>query len=250
MNSALLEKIGLSKGEIKVFLALNRLGESTVGKIVSESEVSKSKVYDILEKLIRKGLAGYIVREDTKYFFVNNPHTLLDFVVEKENQIKKVKSDVENLLPSLEAQRATFSASRFAEIYEGYNGLKSIRMELLESMRSGEELLVLGAPRVANEKMEGWLLDFHKVRLKKKVSMKIIYNENVHDFGSKRERMKLTQVHYMPNNISTPTWVDVFPNAVFIGIITSKPVAFVVRDKEAADSFRNYFNLLWGISVK
>ncbi|MFA6398795.1 MAG: helix-turn-helix domain-containing protein, partial [archaeon] len=73
MNSALLEKIGLSKGEIKVFLALNRLGESTVGKIVSESEVSKSKVYDILEKLIRKGLAGYIVREDTKYFFVNNP---------------------------------------------------------------------------------------------------------------------------------------------------------------------------------
>ncbi|MFA6399254.1 MAG: polysaccharide biosynthesis protein, partial [archaeon] len=167
-----------------------------------------------------------------------------------ENQIKKVKSDVENLLPSLEAQRATFSASRFAEIYEGYNGLKSIRMELLESMRSGEELLVLGAPRVANEKMEGWLLDFHKVRLKKKVSMKIIYNENVHDFGSKRERMKLTQVHYMPNNISTPTWVDVFPNAVFIGIITSKPVAFVVRDKEAADSFRNYFNLLWGISVK
>jgi len=250
MNTALLEKIGLSKGEIKVFLALNRLGESTIGKIVSESEVSKSKVYDILEKLIRKGLIGYIVREDTKYFFLNNPNTLLDFVVEKENQVKKVKLEVESILPQLAAQRAAFSAHRFAEIYEGYNGLKSIRMELLEGMRSGEELLVLGAPRIANEKMEGWLLDFHKVRIRKKVSMKIIYNENARDFGAKREKMKFTEVHYMPNNISSPTWVDVFPNAVFIGILTSKPVAFVVRDKEAADSFRNYFDVLWGVSVK
>jgi sugar-specific transcriptional regulator TrmB len=248
MDFAFLESIGLSKGEIKVFLALNKLGDSSVGKIVDESEVSKSKVYDILEKLIRKGLVGYIFREEVKHFFINNPSTLLDYVNEKENQIKKVKTQVENLIPKLQIQREAFSTNRFAEIYEGFNGLKSIRMELLESMKQNEELLVLGAPRIANEKMEGWLLEFHKLRIKKKVSMKIIYNQDAHYYSEKREKMKLTEVKYMPAGISSPTWIDVFPNAVFIGILTSKPVAFVVRDKEAADSFRNYFQLLWKIS--
>lgn len=248
MDFDFLEKIGLSKGEIKVFLALNKLGDSSVGRIVDESEVSKSKVYDILEKLIRKGLVGYIFKEEVKHFFINNPNTLLDYVNEKENQIKKVKTQVESLMPKLLTQREAFSVNRFAEIYEGFNGLKSIRMELLESMKVNEELLVLGAPRIANEKMEGWLLEFHKTRIKKKVSMKIIYNQNAHDYSEKREKMKLTQVKYMPSGITSPTWIDVFPNAVFIVILTSKPVAFVVRDKEAADSFRNYFELLWKIS--
>ena len=52
MDETLLEKLGLTKGEIKVYLALNKLGESSIGPIGKESKVSKSKMYDILDKLI------------------------------------------------------------------------------------------------------------------------------------------------------------------------------------------------------
>jgi sugar-specific transcriptional regulator TrmB len=251
MDELLLEKIGLSRGEGKVFLALNRIGDSSIGKIVEESAVSKSKVYDILDKLVKKGLIGYAVRSGIKYFFVNSPHTLLDYVNEKEKQVSALKAQVVSELPSLEKQRKSFSSNRVAEIFEGINGIKSIRMELLNEMPSGSELLVLGAPRVYNERMEGWLLkEFHTTRRRHNVSMRIIYNSDTRDYGAKRERMKLTRVKYLPNDLSNPTWVDVFKNALLIVIFTQKPVAFVVRDKEATESFRSYFELLWNISVK
>ena len=59
----LLEELGLTKGEIKVYLTLLKLGETTTGKIVEEAGISSGKIYEILEKLIRKGLASFIIKE-------------------------------------------------------------------------------------------------------------------------------------------------------------------------------------------
>ena len=63
MDNHLLEKLGLTKGEIKIYFALNELGKATVGPIGEKSKVSKSKIYDILNKLIEKGLVGYIIQQ-------------------------------------------------------------------------------------------------------------------------------------------------------------------------------------------
>ncbi len=245
MNEALLEKLGLTKGEIKVYLALNKLEEASVGPIGKESKVSKSKIYDILDKLIEKGLAGYISREGTKYYLANDPHMILDYVHKKEEELKKTKSEVELIIPQLSLQRATADKKRVAEIYEGFNGMKAIREELISSLGSGEDFLVLGAPKIANERWESWLLNFHKRRIERKVQMKIIYNSDAKDFGEIRKKMKLTQVRYLPNKMVSPNWIDIFPNAVLFVILLDNPLAFVVRDRELAKSFKNYFEIMW-----
>ena len=71
--------IGLTQREVKVYLALLKLGESTTGKIIQESGISSGKIYEILEKLIGKGLASYTIKEKTKYFI--SLANLNDFVV-------------------------------------------------------------------------------------------------------------------------------------------------------------------------
>ena len=58
----------------------------------------------------------------------------------------------------------------------------------MASLKAGETLFVLGAPKVANAKLEGWFLDFHKRREQK--GMKIIYNPNARKYGKIREEMK------------------------------------------------------------
>ena len=118
MDETLLEKLGLTKGEIKVYLALNKLSESTVGPIGKESKVSKSKIYDILDKLIEKGLVGYVVKSGTKYFLANDPHLILEYIERKENELDKTKKEVvTEVLPQLMLQRASASKRRIAEIY-------------------------------------------------------------------------------------------------------------------------------------
>ena len=163
MDETLLEKLGLTKGEIKVYLALNKLGESSIGHIGKESKVSKSKMYDILDKLIEKGLVGYITKEGTKYFMANDPHMILEYIEKKEDELGNTKKEVvAEVLPQLMMQRASVSKKRVAEMYEGLNGIKAIREELMLTFNAGATLLVLGAPKVANVKWEGWFLDFHK----------------------------------------------------------------------------------------
>ena len=54
MNIKILEEIGLTPGEIKVYLALLKIGQSSTGAIANESQVSRSKIYTILDKLAKK----------------------------------------------------------------------------------------------------------------------------------------------------------------------------------------------------
>ncbi len=245
MDETILEKIGLTRGEIKVYLALNKLGETTISPIVSESKVSKSKIYDILEKLIGKGLAGYIIKNGTKYFTANDPKMIIEYLRKQEDELLTAKKQVEQILPQLLLERATASHKKVAEIYEGFHGIKAIREELILKMHKGSTLLVLGAPKIANEKWEGWLLDFHKRRIARGIKMKIIYNANAAEFGNVRKKMHLTAVKYLPDKLVSPNWIDIFDDAVLFTIILSTPIAFIVRDKELAESFRSYFEIMW-----
>lgn len=248
MDEVLLEKLGLTKGEIKVYLALNKLEEATVGPIGKHSKVSKSKIYDILDKLIEKGLVGYITKEGTKWFTANDPHMMLEYVAKKEDELEKTKAEINQLIPQLIMQRSTAKKQRVAEIYEGFHGLKAIREELMQAFKPGDTFLVWGAPKIANEKWEAWFLDFHSKREKRKVKMKILYNANVRVYGEIRKRWKYTQVKYLPNKLISPTWIDIFPEAILLVVILKQPLAFVVRDKELAKSFKAYFELMWKIS--
>lgn len=249
MDETLLEKLGLTKGEIKVYMALNKLGESSIGPIGKESKVSKSKIYDILDKLIEKGLVGYITKDGTKHFSANDPHMILGYISRKEDELERTKTEVNAILPRLMMERASVSEKRIAELYEGYQGIKAIREELMQTFKANDTLFVLGAPKIANVKWEGWFLDFHKRRVEKKIGLQIIYNADAKEYGEIRTKMQFTEVRYLPNKLVSPNWIDVFPEAVLFVMILQTPIAFVVRDKELANSFRAYFEIMWKNSL-
>ena len=61
MEKELLD-LGFNKNEIKVYLALLKLGVSSVSEISKTSNVDRTLIYGILDKLIEKGLVGSIVK--------------------------------------------------------------------------------------------------------------------------------------------------------------------------------------------
>ena len=108
--------------------------------------------------------------------------------------------------------------------------------------------MVLGAPKIANEKWESWFLNFHKRRIERKIKLEIIYNSDALKYGEIRKKMELTKVRYLPNNLVSPNWVDVFPTAVLFVAILDTPIAFLIRNKELAESFASYFKIMWNNS--
>ena len=97
-----LKQMGLTEGESKTYLSLLKIGSSTVGPIVKDSRISYSKIYDVLNRLLDKGIISYTIREKTKYFQAANPNRLLDYLEKQQNQIKSNKKILKEIIPDLQ----------------------------------------------------------------------------------------------------------------------------------------------------
>ena len=82
----ILKELGLSQSEIRVYLALLELGDSTRSDIVNKSGIAGSKVYDILEKLKDKGLISIYDQNKVRHFKPINPKQILNYVEEKKDE--------------------------------------------------------------------------------------------------------------------------------------------------------------------
>ncbi len=249
MDTRILEEIGLTKTEIKIYLALLRLGQSTTTNIVRDSRVHASKVYEFLDKLIQKGLVSYVIKNNKKHFSASEPSYLTEFLREKERKIKEQEREILNLMPKLKSLRKEEKEKIKSETYEGIGGLKSVYEKILTTLNNKETQYIIGAPRTGNELIEGFLLDWHKRRVKKGIRCKYIYDSNVRDYGKIREKMNYAEVRYLPKNIISPAWVEIFKDNVVIGHIKDyNTILFLIRDKEIAKAYLDYFRLIWSIS--
>ena len=97
------------------------------------------------------------------------------------------------------------------------------------------------------KKWEAWFMDFHRRREVKGVKMRILFDFNNRTFGEKRKQFKLTQVRYLPRNIRSTSWIDLF-NDTLLFVIIQEPIAIVIRDPSLSQSMRQYFDVLWKIS--
>ncbi len=195
-------------------------------------------------------MVGYIVKEGTKYFTANNPRMIFEYISKKEQELQKTKEEMEEILPQLLLKRSAVKNKPIAEVYSGWKGITAIRDELMEQYTSGDTFLTMGCPKAANDKLEAYFLRFHERRQKKNVGMKIIYNADAREYGKIRTKMKRTQVRYLPHQFPSPHWIDMFPDTVMFVLVLKSPLAFVVRDKELAQSFRSYFDIMWKNSTK
>lgn len=145
----------------------------------------------------------------------------------------------------LKSKYETTKHSPKAEIFEGAKGFKTFYEFLLNELKEGDTVYVMSAPREANEKFGAYLLDWNKRRVKKKAKLKILYNNDNRDFGKLRRKMKYSSVRYMEKGTETPAWVDVFGDYVCTINVHGTPVCFLIKNKESAESYKKYFDLLW-----
>src|SRR3989338_9632805 len=125
MNTEILEQIGLSRNEIKVYFALLELDQSSATPIVKKADIPNSKVYPTIEKLIKKGLVSYVIKNNVKYFQASDPHNLIELLGNKEKQIIQQKKEIEELIPQIELKRKLAKEKQEATIYEGLDGIKA-----------------------------------------------------------------------------------------------------------------------------
>lgn len=248
----ILQDIGLTPGEARVYLALLELNQSTVSPISKKAKVSISKIYTLLEGLIRKGLVSSIVKNNVKYFNAADPERIIDYLEEKKDKINYETEIIREKLPLLKGKQKTKEKKVLAEVYEGVNGIKTFFEKILRETSKGDIIYALGLSREVSEKYEGYFLyDWNKRRIKKKIDNKVIYNYDAREVGGKRAKTKFIEVRYLPKEIQTPSWIQMYGESIAtIHMAGKNPVCIVINDKNIFKTYLAYFNFLWKVSKK
>lgn len=240
-----LKKSGLSEKEAKVYLACLELGDSLASEIALKGNLPRTLVYDILERLIDLGLVSYAIKDNKKYFLAANPQELLRIIKEKEEAIKLS-------LPKLkEIQKVRGIKRPKVEVYEGNEGMKTVMDAILRS--SAKEFFAYGSSRSSFEIIPAFMEEWHKKRIKKKIIMRILYNntkEAREKIKRRPESLKLTEYRFMPIELESPTATIVYANRVVLQSWTKEPFAVVIESEEMAENQKRYFKELWKIAKK
>src|SRR3989338_2798200 len=143
MDTNILEKIGLTKGEIRIYYALLELGSTTTGPIILKSKVARSKSYEILERLKEKGLVAEAIRENVRYFQAAPPERILDYIEEKKKNIESEAEEFKKTLPLLKERQKSVSLQQEVKMYLGFEGVRTFYMEILNRLKEKDEYLAL-----------------------------------------------------------------------------------------------------------
>lgn len=249
-----LRAAGLTDGEAKVYLALLETGTTTVGPLAKNAKVSYSKIHILLDKLTEKGLASHITKENARWFSASSPKRLLDYLERKRQAVDKERAEIERVMPQLEGMRKSVQLLEQAEVFEGYEGLKSVYLEGLEQLTEKDEILVMGASLGAytDKRTYGAFFEqINRLRLKKRIRYRLIYNTSFKDESGVKywQKQPLTQVRFLLDN--TPGSVNIQGSRVLIIYwAQGSPKIFVITSQVVADSFRKYFEVLWAVAKR
>jgi len=244
MDIKILEKVGFTKGEIRVYLALLELGETTTGPIIKKSKITGSKVYEILERLTEKGLVSYIIKEKTKYFQVASPKRLLDYIHKREREIINYRKEIENIIPKLESIQKSKEKVQSSQVFEGYEGLKTVFNLILDSLKANEEYYAFSlGDELKEENVMLFLQNYHKKRINKKIKVKIIANLNEKKLFKELSKLKGLGIRYYNNPV--PLGVFIFKDYVATFTFKKKPVIFLIKSEQVCNSYKDFFISLW-----
>lgn len=247
MDEQLLEEIGLTKGEIKVYLTLLKTGETTTGRIIGTAQISGGKVYVILDKLIKKGLVSFIVKEKTKYFSATSPDKILDYVNEKESSLSEKKKKIQAQLPSLLKINKT-GKKYDSRLFLGYGGIKTAIFEVLNTTSPKDEILIMGVNLSRDEKYNLLWRNWHSDRIKKGLSCKILFSQKDSDFFKMFSKMKKTEAKVLEG--ITPSSVGIFKDQIILTTYEEEPSCLIIKHPEIVQSFKTFFETLWKIAKK
>ena len=245
MNERILEEIGLTKGEIKVYLTLLKIGETTTGKVIEQAQISSGKVYEILDKLMKKGLVGFILKDKTKYFSAASPNRILDFLQQKEKEIKEKQEDIKKELPLLLKLQNLEKKQYETKLFKGFKGVETAIFEALENLNSKDEVLAMGLITTKGKHYNLLWQKWHKERIKRKVKCKALFSDKTTEYYNNLKKLSYTEVKVL--NGITPSAIDIIGKRVLILTYGKEPSVLSINNEEISQSFTSFFYNLWNI---
>jgi HTH-type transcriptional regulator, sugar sensing transcriptional regulator len=244
MNLEILKKIGLSDGEIKVYLALLEIGATSINNIHKKVGMDRRNIYDILNKLIEKGFISYIEENKKRTFKTTNPNKILSYIAEKKENLNDIEKEAKKIIPLMQTIFKTEKEELFSEIFRGSEGLKAS----WDDMLNYDAIYWIGSGNYVPDRYPAFWKDWDKRRAKRKIKSLHLFR-----FEKKNEVNKklVKEYKFLPKEFSgNATVTAIYGDKVSQMLFGKNILVFVIKSKDLAENYKNYHKYLWNHVAK
>lgn len=156
---------------------------------------------------------------------------------------------IKEIIPEMRAKYKAVEKKEEARFFKGIEGFKIYLQAILDE---GEDVFFIGAKAFwLDPRLKHYLQRFENERKKKGIKFFHIFDHEVKK--EKPEILKFVGKPYkfFPPKYSSSTAIDIFGDYVvtFVGVkpgeLEEEPLQFMLKSKELAEGYRNFFKFMW-----
>lgn len=247
---SLLQKLGLSDKEARIFLTTTELGSATAYVIAKRAKIKRTTAYAVLDQLLQKKYLTSITSKGKKIYSAIRPEALIDRAAEGIDEAKRREDCARELIPLLQTVYNQSPNQPNVIFYQGRQGLRDLHNELLHD-KSVKTMYYLTAVETIEHALGK---NFFKGWIQKRIQ------QGIKSIGIRNKTKEIRDIEYtgkgefLRDYRFAPGWVNI-PLGLYISgdkvaIISSKAESFglLVESSEFSTLMKNLFDALWRLS--
>lgn len=237
-KTKILEKIGLTKHESAIYLALLDMGTSNISQISEKTLIHRPLIYKAIPALLEKKLITKTQKLKSVVYGAEPPNRL-------ETLFDDLKLDFFEILPDLEDSYSSSEKRPKIRFLEGKDGTRRVFDDVVRSLKKGDVFYRYSSNKDGNEKRDTHLPRIYKkMREEKKLERLVITNSQTLD----TKKPKLDRfAKPMPNDFGTfeHNITEIIYGNRIAFIDYNSETGMIIESKKIADFQRQIFQTLY-----
>lgn len=235
----LLQKLGMTRSESKIYMTLLRHGPLTAGKIVTLSKQHISVTYAALRRLVEKGHITRTKKGRFDAYFATEPEILLEKTKELEQSLKEKMPNWRKMMEMSESQLSV-------EVFEGVEGMRSMFNQMMKDAKKGDEYRVFTLGKENAEAIRDLFGEIGYKRNRKGIHTRAITNK---EYGSTWDEVEdskyLKSLNLRLVSFDFPQGVVIFKDTVTLFSWGKIPKAIHIKDTTLFKEYEKFFDKLY-----
>ncbi|MBU0707939.1 hypothetical protein KKG41_06225 [Patescibacteria group bacterium] len=246
----LLSLFNLRSIEADVYQALFYGGQMGASQLAKSANISRTSVYDILERLIEIGLVSETMKSGVKMFNVQPPEKIKLLIKEKEREVSSAIKTLDNIKKEYLNQHKGMKPR--LQVFEGRSALQQMMKDMLLYKDTTVEVY-WPIKKMISLLTPSFFEKFHKERVERNINIRAIWpvkqtpSMKNYSFLKVEPRLK-REVKLAPPNVDFSLGYAIYGNTVRFISSSKENFGFLVESQELAEMMSSQFKIIWNIS--
>jgi sugar-specific transcriptional regulator TrmB len=240
-----LQELGFTTNEIKVYIALTKMGEAKAVEIAKKIELPRTTVISLLNKLSNENYLTTNKYRGTTYYWIESPKTISATLESK----MAIANQLNSLLTGLYRTEAHFPA---AQVYDSKTSIKQFIVKTLSNLPKKSVYFTIDSPGAAN--YAKIYSDHVRKILYQQKKKKGIITQTLIPYGSFKQilpfklKEQLIQIRELPQGVEFTSSLWLIEDKI-IHFSGNPPFLVVLKHEKIVQSLKSLYDFLWETST-